>query len=56
MNTFIFYLNVFSIFTITFLKMVPIGVRFSPGNLSGAGFPGEKFAPAWSRTPEVLFS
>jgi hypothetical protein len=42
---FIFNLNV--IFTMNFFKMSPIRVRFSPGFLSGAGMPGEEFAPAW---------
>jgi hypothetical protein len=42
---FIFNLNV--VFTVKFFKMVPIRVRFSPGFLSGAGFHGEEFAPAW---------
>jgi hypothetical protein len=42
---FIFNLNV--VFTMKFLKMTPIRVRFSLGLLSEAGFPGEQFAPAW---------
>jgi hypothetical protein len=41
---FIFNLNV--VFTMNFLKMAPICVHFGPGFLSGAGFPGEQFAPA----------
>jgi hypothetical protein len=41
---FIFNLNV--VFTMHFLKMAPIRVRFSPGLPPGAGFPGEEFAPA----------
>jgi hypothetical protein len=42
---FIFSLNV--VFTTDFLKMAPIGVRFSLGFPPGAGFHGEEFAPAW---------
>jgi hypothetical protein len=42
---FIFNLNV--VFTTNFLKVAPIRVRFSPGFLPGAGFPGEEFAPAY---------
>jgi hypothetical protein len=42
---FIFNLNV--VFKMSLLKMAPIWVRFSPGFLSGAGFPGDQFAPAW---------
>jgi hypothetical protein len=41
---FLFNLNV--IFTMNFLKMVPIRVRFSPGFPPGAGFHGEEFALA----------
>jgi hypothetical protein len=40
---FIFNLNV--VFTLKFLKMVFSRVRFSPGFLSGAGFPEQEFAP-----------
>jgi hypothetical protein len=39
---FIFNLNV--VFTMNFLKMAPIRVRFSPGYPPGGGFPGEEFA------------
>jgi hypothetical protein len=42
---FIFNLNF--VFTVNFLKMSPIRFLFSPGFPSGAGFPGEQFAPAW---------
>jgi hypothetical protein len=41
-----FTFNVNVVFTMNFLKMAPISVRFSPGFLSGAGFHGEDFAPA----------
>jgi hypothetical protein len=41
---FIFYLN--AVFSMAFLKIVPIRVHFSPGFLSGAGVLGEEFAPA----------
>jgi hypothetical protein len=41
---FLFNLNV--IFTMNFLKMAPIRVRFSPGFPPGAGFHGEEFALA----------
>jgi hypothetical protein len=41
----IFHLNV--VLTMNILKMAPISVRLSPGFLSGAGLPGEQFAPAW---------
>jgi hypothetical protein len=41
---FIFKINV--VFTTNFLKVAPIRVSFSPGFTSGAGFPGEEFAPA----------
>jgi hypothetical protein len=34
-------------FTLKILKMAPSRVRFSQGFLSGAGFPGYEFAPAW---------
>jgi hypothetical protein len=46
---FIFNFNVD--FTINCLKMAPIRVRFSPGILSGAGFHGEEFVPAWFSIP-----
>jgi hypothetical protein len=42
-----FILNLNIVFTTNILKMGPIPVRFSPGFLPGAGFPGEQFAPAW---------
>jgi hypothetical protein len=42
-----FILNLNIVFTVKFLKMAPILVHFSPGFLSGAGFPGEQFASAW---------
>jgi hypothetical protein len=41
---FLFNLNV--VFTMNFLKMAPIHVRFSPGFPPGAGFHGEEFALA----------
>jgi hypothetical protein len=41
---FIFNLNV--VFKLNFLKIVLSRLRFSPGILAGAGFPGEEFAPA----------
>jgi hypothetical protein len=41
---FLFNLNV--IFTMNFLKIAPIRVRFSPGFPPGAGFHGEEFALA----------
>jgi hypothetical protein len=41
---FLFNLNV--VFTMNFLKMAPIRVRFSPGFPPGAGFHGEEFALA----------
>jgi hypothetical protein len=31
--------------------MAPIRVLFSPGFLTGAGFPGEQFALAWFSLP-----
>jgi hypothetical protein len=40
-----FILNL-KVVTICFFKMAPILVRFGPGFLSEAGFPGEQFAPA----------
>jgi hypothetical protein len=41
-------INLNVVFTKNLLKMAPIRVRFSLGGfLSGAGFPGEQFAPAW---------
>jgi hypothetical protein len=45
---FIFNLNV--VFTMNFLKMAPIRVRFSPGFPPGAGFHGEEFVAAWFET------
>jgi hypothetical protein len=41
---FIFNLNV--VFTMNFLKVAPIRVRFSPGFPPRAGFAEEEFAPA----------
>jgi hypothetical protein len=41
---FLFNLNVF--FTTNFIKVAAVRVRFSPGSPPGAGFSGEKFAPA----------
>jgi hypothetical protein len=41
---FIFNLNV--VFTMNFLKMALIRVRFCPGFPPEAGFPGEEFGPA----------
>jgi hypothetical protein len=34
-------------FTLNFLIMASIRLRFTPGFLSGAGFSAEQFAPAW---------
>jgi hypothetical protein len=42
---FIFNLNV--VFTMNFLKMAQILLRYCTGFHSGAGFPGEQFGPAW---------
>jgi hypothetical protein len=42
---FIFNLKV--VFTMNFLKIALIRVRFCPGFHPGAGFPGEEFAPEW---------
>jgi hypothetical protein len=39
--------NLNAVFTMIFLKMAPILVRFSPGFLIGAGFHREEFDPSW---------
>jgi hypothetical protein len=40
------FFNLYVVFPMNLLNMAPNRVRFSPGFLSEAGFPGEQFAPA----------
>jgi hypothetical protein len=49
-NRHMFLLNLNVAFTMHFLKVAPIRVRFTPGFPPGAGFHGEEFAPAWFET------
>jgi hypothetical protein len=49
-------MNNLKLFTLNFLKVASVRMRFSPGFLSGQDFPWSKMLQRGSRTPEELLS